>query len=140
MRFRNLALLTAVGASAACATVLLDPADWTATVQPRAGSDVRANVSASSAAGRTSTAINMIGGDRGGSHPWHIHDGTCETGGGIVGDPGAYPPLRPNQAGAATANAQVRVQLVPGGDYHVNIHRSPQALDEIIGCGNLRAR
>jgi hypothetical protein len=139
MRYRNLALLTALGASAACATPLTEPSDWRASVEPRAGSDVRANVHATSVTGLTSSAINLIGGDSGGTHPWHIHEGTCATGGPIVGDPGAYPPLRPGQAGAATANARVRVQLVPGRDYHINVHRSPQALDQIIGCGDLRS-
>jgi superoxide dismutase, Cu-Zn family len=138
MRFRNLALLMAVGVSAACATMLYDPTEWTANVQPRAGTDVRANFSASSVTGVTSAAINMIGGTAGATHPWHIHDGTCATGGPIVGDAAAYPPLRPNSAGAATAQARVRIQLVAGRNYHVNIHRSPQALNEIIGCGDLR--
>jgi hypothetical protein len=138
MRFRNLALLMAVGAAAACATLIIDPSEWTATVEPRAGTDVRANVSASSVTGLSSAAISMIGGDPGGTHPWHIHEGTCATGGGIVGNPAAYELLRPDSRGAASATARVRVQLVPGRDYHVNVHRSPQALDQIIGCGNLR--
>lgn len=138
MHLRNLGLLLALGASAACATMLHDPTEWTATVQPRAGTDVRANFSASSVTGVTSAAINMIGGTPGGTHPWHIHEGTCGSGGPIVGEADAYPALRPNSAGGATATARVRTQLVGGRDYHVNIHRSPQALNEIIGCGNLR--
>jgi hypothetical protein len=55
-----------------------------------------------------------------------------------VGDANAYPPLRPNTAGAATATAHIGVQLVPGENYHINVHRSPQALNQIVACGNLR--
>jgi hypothetical protein len=73
-----------------------------------------------------------------GTHPWHIHTGTCATGGGILGDGAACPPLRPGSNGAASALAHIAVQLVPGDNYHVNVHRSPQALGEIIGCGDLR--
>jgi hypothetical protein len=131
--------LGAVGLAGACATVpILEPRDWNATVEPRGGSDVRANVRAASAPGQTGVAINLAGGEGGGSHPWHIHRGTCATGGAIVGDAGAYPVLRPTSAGAATATAHIRVQLVPGEGYHVNVHRSPQALGQIIGCGDLR--
>jgi hypothetical protein len=138
MRIRTLALLTAVGASAACATILIEPSERTASVQSRAGSDVQANVRASSAFGATAVSISMIGGEANATHPWHVHHGTCATGGGIVGDAAAYPPLRTSAAGAATATAQIGVQLVPGNDYHVNVHRSPQALNQIIGCGDLR--
>jgi hypothetical protein len=123
----------------ACATVpIFEPRDWSATVESRAGSDVRATVRAASAPGQTGVAINLAGGQSGATHPWHVHAGTCASGGGIVGDPAAYPALQPNSAGAASATAILRVQLVPGDSYHVNVHRSPQALDEIIGCGDLR--
>jgi len=123
----------------ACATVpVYEPAEWNATVEPREGSDIRANVRVGTAAGQTAVGINMAGGEAGGTHPWHIHRGTCATGGPIVGDPGAYPALRPTTAGGATATAHIRVQLVPGEDYHVNIHRSPEMLNQIVACGNLR--
>jgi hypothetical protein len=140
MRNRAAFILTGVAlAGAACATMpVFEPQEWSAEVEPRGGSEVRANVRAASAPGQTAVAINLIGAETGGAHPWHIHRGTCASGGGIVGDANAYPVLRPTSAGAANATAYVRVQLVPGEPYHVNVHRSAQQLDQIIGCGDLR--
>jgi hypothetical protein len=123
----------------ACATApVYEPRDWSATVEERADSNVRANALAASAAGHTAVSINLAGGQSGGTHPWHVHVGTCASGGGIVGDAAAYPALQPNAAGSASAMAHLNVQLIPGDSYHVNVHRSPQALGEIIACGDLR--
>jgi hypothetical protein len=107
-------------------------------VEERLDSNVRANARAASAAGQTAVSINLSGGQSGGTHPWHVHIGTCASGGGIAGDPSAYPPLRPDTNGSASAVAHLTVQLIPGDDYHVNVHRSPEALGEIVGCGDLR--
>lgn len=131
--------LAVIVLGAACATIpVYEPREWNATVEPRGDSEIRANVRAGTAPGQTAVSINMAGGEAGGTHPWHIHRGTCETGGGIVGDPAAYPPLQPTSAGGATASAYLQVQLVPDEDYHVNVHRSPQLLNQIVACGNLR--
>jgi hypothetical protein len=140
MRNQAARVLAALAITAtACATVpILEPRDWSATVEPRGGSEVRANVRAGSAPGQTAVAINLVGGAGGGAHPWHIHRGTCATGGAIVGEANAYPILRPTSAGAANATALIRVQLVPGEAYHVNVHRSAEQLGQIIGCGDLR--
>lgn len=138
MRSRT-AVTAIVVLGAACATVpVFEPRDWSATVQERGDSDVRANVRAASAAGQTAVSINLAGGESNGTHPWHVHRGTCGNDQGIVGDPSAYTPLRPNSAGAASATAHLAVQLVPDGAYMINVHRSPQALNEIIACGELR--
>jgi hypothetical protein len=139
MRLGATLILASVAAAAACATVpIYEPREWNATVDPRDDSGVRATVRAATAPGQTAVAINMAGATAGGTHPWHIHRGTCATGGGIVGDANAYPALRPGAGGGATATAHIAVQLVPGEDYHVNVHRSPDALNEILACGNLR--
>jgi hypothetical protein len=139
MRLHTIPGLAGLLFMTACATVpIFEPREWTATVEPRGDADVRANVRAATAPGQTAVAINLAGGEGGATYPWHIHRGTCATGGAIVGDPGAYPVLQPTTAGAATATAHLRVQLVPGEDYHVNVHRSPQALDQIVACGDLR--
>jgi hypothetical protein len=139
MRVSSALVVAAVAVAAGCATVpVFEPREWNAEVQPRDDSGVRATVRAASGPGQTAVAINLAGGEVGGTHPWHIHRGTCATGGAIVGNPAAYPPLRPTSAGAATATAHIRVQLVPGEDYHVNVHRSPEQLGQILACGNLR--
>jgi hypothetical protein len=139
MKLLSLVSVGAATLALACATApIYEPREWNATLEPRAGSDVRATVRAATAPGQTAVAINLTGGAAGGTHPWHIHRGTCATGGGIVGNPDRYPPLTPTSAGGASATAHIRVQLIPGEDYHVNVHRSPDRLDEVIACGNLR--
>jgi hypothetical protein len=131
------ALLICLGA--ACATgPVFEPSDWSATIEPSGDSNVRANVRAAAAPGVTAISINLAGGDTNGTHPWHIHRGTCGDDQGIVGDPAAYTPLSPNSAGAASATANITVQLVPGENYMVSVHRSPDALGDIIGCAELR--
>lgn len=69
--------------------------------------------------------------------PWHVHFGTCETGGAIVGPPGDYPALETDGSGRADANATVDAELDRDADYHVNVHLSEDDLDTIIACGDL---
>jgi superoxide dismutase, Cu-Zn family len=84
------------------------------------------------------TAAVMIREDiAGAARPWHVHFGTCATGGGIVGDPAAYPPLVTDTAGAATSNVLVRVGLDVNAPYHVNVHESEADLNTLIACGDL---
>jgi hypothetical protein len=71
------------------------------------------------------------------SRPWHVHVGTCGTGGGIVGDPALYRPLLAGEDGTATTSAVIRVGLEVGAPYHVNVHESAEALESIIACGDL---
>jgi superoxide dismutase, Cu-Zn family len=132
-------IMLAVGIGA-CATVpIFEPREWNATLQGTAGhEEARATARAVTGPGNTAVAINLAGGMAGATHPWHIHSGTCATGGPIVGDPAAYPPLRPGSGGAAAATAALRVDLVPGQNYHVNVHHSPEQLATIVACGNLQ--
>jgi hypothetical protein len=139
MRFGTALVLSLAIGAGACATVpIFEPQEWNATVEPTAGNEARANVRAVTAPGQTAIAINLAGGAGGAAHPWHIHRGSCGSGGAVVGAMNAYPLLRPNSAGAATATALIRVQLVPGESYHVNVHQSEQAMNQIIACGELR--
>jgi hypothetical protein len=136
---RVLVLLAVIGLGA-CATVpIMEPQEWNANVTgTEAYQDARATARAVSGPIQTAVAINLAGGQAGGTHPWHIHEGTCASGGPIVGDADAYPMLRPGSAGTATATALVARVLVPGQNYHVNVHLSPTALGTIVACGNLR--
>jgi hypothetical protein len=133
-------MLLAVFAIGACATVpIIEPQEWNATLSGTENfADARATVRAVSGPVQTGVAINLAGGQPGGTHPWHIHEGTCATGGPILGAANAYPVLRPGSAGTATATAVVGALLIPGQDYHVNVHQAPGALGTIVACGNLR--
>jgi hypothetical protein len=85
------------------------------------------------------TARISIEDDQSGTRrPWHVHFGTCATGGDIVGDPASYPVLNIAGNGRANATATVEgVRLITGEPYHVNVHLSPDELDTIIACGDL---
>lgn len=109
-----------------------------ASISAMSGSTVRANAQANTVAGQTIVGVSLGGGTSGGTHPWHIHVGRCETNGPIYGAAAAYPPLRPDGSGNATAQASLAVELLPTESYYVNIHESPQNLGRIIGCGDLR--
>jgi hypothetical protein len=71
------------------------------------------------------------------ARPWHVHFGTCATGGAIVGNDADYPDLVVAADGTASATAVVGVGLDPAQAYHVNVHYSESQFDRIIACGDL---
>jgi superoxide dismutase, Cu-Zn family len=129
-----------LGFAAACATPpVFVPREWNATLTGQgAHAGARATARAVTGIAQTAIAITLTGGESGGTHPWHVHSGSCGSGGGIVGDPGAYPPLRPGTGGNASATARIALELMAGQTYHVNIHRSATDLGTIVACGELR--
>lgn len=68
--------------------------------------------------------------------PWHIHFGTCASGGDIVGDPASYTTLTATN-GSASADVVVAASLDPSQSYHVNVHYSDSQLGRIVACGDL---
>lgn len=87
--------------------------------------------------GRTMVSVNIMGATPDAVHPWHIHEGKCGSGGPIVGDPMAYPPLRVGADGRAADNAEILVGLNEAKDYFVNVHASTTDLATIVACGDL---
>ncbi len=69
--------------------------------------------------------------------PWHVHFGTCATGGAIVGADADYARLTIRSDGSALSTARVGVALDPALPYHVNIHFSDVEFDRIVACGDL---
>jgi hypothetical protein len=156
MRTLALVLATCVLAgSAGCVRVHRDPATGNADVDVenplKSGENWKANITGRAMwTGASGTATARVEGDNtlatlvltglppGGPYPWHVHDGTCETGGPIVGDANAYPPLMVGTDGRAEANARLLgLKLNEAKKYHVNVHRSPSDLATIIACGEL---
>lgn len=86
--------------------------------------------------GGTRANATLTRGSAGGNHPWHIHDGTCEESGDILGDPAAYPILRPDASGDASATVLLPIELSLDADYSVHLHQAPDD-DTLVGCGEL---
>lgn len=111
---------------------------WNANLTGQAGfPTVTGTARAEVAEGRTTTTISLSGATPGGTHPWHVHEGKCGSGGAIVGDAAAYTPLSVGAQGTAQGNATVSLTLNEARDYHVNVHASPTDLATIVACGNL---
>jgi len=142
---RRAPLLSALAVLFACApATVADQAQptlrWSANLEARPGapSAVTANATAVRTAGATTVQVEATGAQPNARHPWHVHHGSCETGGQIVGDPGRYPPLEVGAQGRGTATALIEVELAPGQPYHINVHRAADDLRTIIACGDLR--
>ncbi len=154
MRRIMLAAVAAAALTTACVRTAVDPVtgrmdvdvesptkqgeEWTANVAGQgAFASLTGRTVARVIAGQTTTTVNISGGVPGSRHPWHIHSGNCGTGGPIVGDPNAYPPIVIGEDGTGTATAQVMVQLNEAQRYHVNFHESAANLATIVACGQL---
>lgn len=87
--------------------------------------------------GRTRIAIEIRGAPSNSMLPWHVHQGRCGSGGPVIGDPTAYPPLAAGQDGSAAAETTIDLSLEPDADYHINVHRSPSEMDTILACGEI---
>lgn len=86
--------------------------------------------------GETRMNLTLTGGSPGGIHPWAVRAGPCGSDGPIVGQEGAFPLLRPDQRGNASATATLDTRLDPEAEYHVVIHQSDTD-DTVVGCGDL---
>lgn len=117
-------------------------AAWDATLSPASmNSSMTGEASLQATAeGGTEIAIAVDSGDPGHTYPWHLHSGTCGSGGPIVGDGNAYAPVTTDEAGAGEAEATISINLDPEADYHVNVHASPELLEQIVACGEVRER
>lgn len=138
---RTIALGLGVLLLAGCATaeVEMRPVEsWSGRLEATQADDLRAAASVNSGARETAVSVAVAGAQANATHPWHIHRGTCGSGGAIVGAANAYPPLQVGSNGQARATARVNVGLDAMQQYYVNIHRSPQDLGTIVGCIQLR--
>lgn len=119
----------------------LEATDWSAQLSARASTNVTGSASSRTAvAGGTGTStanIEIRGAVPGARHPWHVHTGTCATGGPIVGEANDYPVLEVGTDGTDDATAAIEAGMSDEGRYHVNVHRSPSDLT-VISCGDLR--
>lgn len=83
------------------------------------------------------TARVELEGVAAGVFPWHLHQGSCATGGDIVGDAEFYPPLRVGSSGVASVTARLPMPLSGATPYHINVHASTSDLGTIVACADL---
>jgi hypothetical protein len=157
---RMLLALSASVAMAACATSSATPttgasvtpappgtvsattpagASWRASLQSMNGTSISGSATVTPAPGGSTANINIRDAVAGAVHPWHVHVGTCATGGGIAGPASAYSPLNVTSGGNANSSAQLPMTLDPTQSYHVNVHNSPSDMGTIVACGDLHA-
>jgi len=97
-----------------------------------------ANVLMNNGEAAFTASVEIRNDDVGVERPWHVHFGTCGSGGAIVGDEAAYPRLSTGLDGASAVAITLRgIALDPNAAYHVNIHESDFYFDTLIACGDL---
>jgi hypothetical protein len=66
-----------------------------------------------------------------------VHRGQCGSDKGIFGPADAYPPLKVEGDGRASATARLETPYPKTGEYFVNVHASAKNMHTIVACGNL---
>jgi hypothetical protein len=124
-------LVVAVLAGRAAPVVLAQSAPAAIAVAPGAGSDVAGTATlADLGGGRTRVDVRLT--PAGGDHPMHVHDGPC-----------AHPNPAPRYAlanvrnGASTTEVNVALTDLTRSPMSINVHRSAQAMDTVVACGDL---
>ncbi len=114
-----------------------DGPSWSATITPLVDDGHGGTAAAWLDGDQTVVQVTLDRGSPGGHHPWHVHRGTCGSGGGVVGSGSAYPQLHPGPDADVTETAELAVALDPDESYYINIHQSTDAMGTIVGCGEL---
>lgn len=112
---------------------LATPAELVGAVQIRGD----AWMGQGSSPGETRTEVTLSNAAPGGEHPWHVHEGTCGSNGGVLGPGEAYKTLKVGGDGRASQSTTLPMALPTSGSYYVNIHASPSNMGTIVACGNL---
>ena len=86
----------------------------------------------------TEVEIKLMGDVAGSVRPWHIHSGTCATGGGVFGGGRSYTPITIDAKGEGTGKASLTAVLPDTGSFYVNIHESSGNMAKIVACGDLK--
>lgn len=89
----------------------------------------------------TEIDLKLMGDAAGVTHPWHVHIGTCEKGGGVWGGGANYKPIVMDAKGDGETKAIIAAMPVPEtGSYYVNIHESSASMSKIVACGDLKMK
>ncbi len=131
-----------VGNTAVLFALARPVADYVATLAGKDGRKVHgtATVTPSKAGDSTEVLVTLDDDTPGATRPWHIHAGTCEKGGGVVGGGRAYPPIVIDDKGHGTGKAKLAMVLSDTTTYYVNIHDAAAAMGIIAACGDLKKK
>ena len=88
----------------------------------------------------TEVTVTLADDTPGATRPWHIHTGSCEKSGGVVGGARAYAPIVINDKGQGAGKATLAVALADTTTYYVNIHDAAAAMGIIVACGDLKRK
>jgi hypothetical protein len=133
------AALLVLSASSSLAFGLVLHDAWEGMVMGKDGSKIRGAIGMEKGSKPKSTMVTVdYKGDVAGStRPWHVHIGSCVTGGPVFGDAKAYTPLKVGADGTTKGKTTLLVPLPDSGDYYVNIHESAATMGKIVACGDL---
>lgn len=109
---------------------------WTATLDPVGTSTMRGTATVQTVNNQQTIHLQITGGTPSASHPWHLHSGSCGTGGSVVGST-PYPALGTASDGTASMST-VLATPVSGGNHFVDVHLSPSD-PTVAACGDLRS-
>lgn len=115
------------------------PMKWGGKLMPQGGTTVAGSVSVEpgSSASSTHATVTITGGEAGVTYPWHVHSGKCGDNGAVVGQAGAYTPIKIGKDGNGKVNVTLPFAIPDNGAYYVNIHKSATDMGTIVSCGNL---
>jgi hypothetical protein len=115
------------------------PMKWGGKLMPQGGTTVAGSVSVEPGSGASSThaTVTITGGEAGVTYPWHVHSGKCGDNGAVVGQAGAYTPIKIGKDGNGKVDVTLPFAIPDNGAYYVNIHKSATDMGTIVSCGNL---
>ncbi len=116
--------------------------DYVATLAGKDGRKVHGTATVTPTKDGTGTEVSVTLDDDtpGAKRPWHIHTGSCEKSGGVVGGGRAYAPIVIDDNGHGTGKATLAVALADTTTYYVNIHDAAAAMGIIAACGDLHTK
>ena len=141
--FRWMALCAALVGNSAVLFALARPiTEYAATLVGKEGRKVRGSATVTPTKDGTGTevAVTLTDDTPGATRPWHIHTGSCEKSGGVVGGGRAYTPIVINDKGQGAGKATLPVALADSATYYVNIHDAAAAMGIIVACGDLKTK
>ena len=131
-----------VGNSVAVFALARPITDYVATITGKEGRKAHgtATVTPTKDGTGTEVAVTLTDDTPGATRPWHIHMGTCDKGGGVVGGGRVYTPIAINDKGQGAGKATLPVALADTATYYVNIHDAAAAMGIIVACGDLQKK